>query len=151
MLYVVVGVVLWQPISLGLEMPLRVLISLSGVLLYFPGILLYLWAYTVLGKMYSASSALGATLYKNHMLIREGPYGIVRHPMYLGVLTAVVGALLIFRTWAMVLFASSSFVVIIRARREDELLSQEFGNEWLEYRKRVPGWIPNFRRRNGAS
>jgi protein-S-isoprenylcysteine O-methyltransferase Ste14 len=58
-----------------------------------------------------------------------------------------VGALLIFRTWAMVIYTPSAFSIILRARREEELLAKEFGNAWTNYSDRVPAWIPRLRKR----
>ena len=67
--------------------------------------------------------------------------------MYLAVILAAFGALLIFRTWAMVLFSVLSPGVILRAEREEGLLADEFGEEWNIYRQLVPGWLPTFRER----
>jgi protein-S-isoprenylcysteine O-methyltransferase Ste14 len=100
-----------------------------------------------LGHMFGISSGFGATLYQDHKLIRNGPYRFVRHPMYLAVILAAFGALLIFRTWAMVLFSLSSLVVIVRAQREEQLLADEFGEEWNTYRQEVNGWLPTLRKR----
>jgi protein-S-isoprenylcysteine O-methyltransferase Ste14 len=47
----------------------------------------------------------------------------------------------------MVLSSLSSLVVIFRARREERLLAEEFGEEWQRYRRDVPGWLPTLRKR----
>jgi protein-S-isoprenylcysteine O-methyltransferase Ste14 len=59
----------------------------------------------------------------------------------------VVGALLICRTWTIVFILVHCLVFVICARREEEALAAEFGPEWQEYRRRVPGWIPQLRHR----
>lgn len=64
--------------------------------------------------------------------------------MYLGVLMAACGALLIYQTWAMVVYALSSLVVIQRAQKEEALLAEEFGYDWKQYKEKVPGWLPGF-------
>lgn len=145
--YVAIGIALWRPLPVVLSPGVHLGILVVGSLLYFPGIALYLWGYGTLGRMFGISSGFGATLYQDHLLIRNGPYRYVRHPMYLAVILAAFGALLIFRTWAMVLFSVSSLVVIFRARREERLLAEEFGEEWNLYRRDVPGWSPVFRKR----
>jgi protein-S-isoprenylcysteine O-methyltransferase Ste14 len=145
--YVAVGIALWHPLPITLSPGLLLSILVVGSLLYFPGIVLYLWGYGTLGRMFGISSGFGATLYQDHKLIQIGPYRYVRHPMYLAVILVAFGALLIFRTWAMLLFSLSSPLVILRARQEERLLAEEFGEEWNLYRRDVPGWLPAFRKR----
>ena len=146
-LFVAIGIALWRPLPIVLSPTLLIRVLVIGSLLYFPGIALYLWGYRTLGHMFGISSGFGATLYQNHHLIRGGPYRYVRHPMYLAVILAALGALLIFRTWAMVLFSVLSLGVILRAQREERLLGEEFGEEWEAYCQEVDGWIPRFRKR----
>ena len=145
--YVAIGISLWRPLPIVFSPTLHILILVIGSLLYFPAIALYLWGYKTLGHMFGISSGFGATLYQNHHLIRGGPYRYVRHPMYLAVILAALGALLIFRTWAMILFSVLSLEVILRAQREERLLGEEFGEEWGAYCQEVDGWFPRFRKR----
>ena len=147
LLFVGVGIALWYPLPIVLSPGMHLIMLIAGSLLYFLGISLYLWGYRTLGRMFSISSGLGATLYQDHRLIRIGPYRFVRHPMYLVVILAASGALLIFRTWAMVLFSVLSLGVILRAWREERLLGEEFGEEWENYKQQVSGWLPGFRKR----
>jgi protein-S-isoprenylcysteine O-methyltransferase Ste14 len=146
-LFIAVGVLLWHPLPLVLSPRLYGIVLVFGSLLYFPGIALYLWGYWSLGRMFGISSGFGANLYQDHQLIRSGPYQVVRHPMYLAVILTAFGALLVFRTWTLVLYAPLSLGVIFRARREEQLLAEEFGKEWQIYRQEVYGWIPWFRQR----
>jgi protein-S-isoprenylcysteine O-methyltransferase Ste14 len=141
--YVVGGIFLWKPLPIDLGTHLQIALTLVGSLFYFPGIGLYIWGYHTLGRMFGVSSSTAVELYEDHRLIDDGPYAIVRHPMYLGVLLVAFGALLIFRTWAMVIYAPTALVVIIRARREEILLAAEFGEQWQSYKNRVPAWVPN--------
>jgi protein-S-isoprenylcysteine O-methyltransferase Ste14 len=141
-LYVAGGYLLWRPVPLQLSKLAGRICLLFGAILYCPGIGLYLWGYKTLGKQFSPSSSSGAQLYADHQLIVEDPYGLVRHPMYLGVLLSAAGALLIYRTWAMIVYALSSLVVIVRAQREEVLLAEEFGSEWEKYAQKVPAWLP---------
>jgi protein-S-isoprenylcysteine O-methyltransferase Ste14 len=140
--YLALGILLWKPISLVISPGARWAVLLTGAALYFPGVLLYAWGFITLGRMFKVTSAMTAELYRDQQLIEEGPYAFIRHPMYLGVLLAAIGALLIFRTWAMVIFAPTAFGIILRTRREEELLAEEFGEAWIVYCARVPGWIP---------
>jgi len=109
----------------------------------FSGLGLALWGRLALGKMYNVSSALGAQLYADQLLITRGPYAIVRHPMYGGIIAATVGGFLVYRTWSFV-FALTFFGLVTRARREEQALAAEFGEQWADYCRQVPGWLPRF-------
>ena len=143
-IYLAIGILLWKPILLEISPFLRLFMVVTGSFLYFPGIILYLWGYQALGSMYGVSSATGAHLYEKHQLIERGPYSFVRHPMYLGVILVAIGALLLFRTWSMILFTPSAFIVILRARHEEHLLATEFTDAWIDYCQHVPAWLPKF-------
>jgi protein-S-isoprenylcysteine O-methyltransferase Ste14 len=137
---------LWKPIPIALSPAVRIVALALGAQLLFPGLGLVLWGRLVLGKMYNVSSALGAQLYADQRLITHGPYAIVRNPMYVGIIAATLGGLLIYRTWSLV-FALTFFGLVIRARREEQVLAAEFGQQWADYCRQVPGWIPHFRKR----
>jgi len=133
---------LWRPLPLVLSPLTRAVALALGALLPFPGLALVLWGRLTLGEMYDVSSSVGAQLYAGHRLVTHGPFAIVRHPMYAGVILASAGGLLVYRTWTL-LFTTLSFLgLVLRARREEEALAAEFGEEWEEYRRRVPAWIP---------
>jgi protein-S-isoprenylcysteine O-methyltransferase Ste14 len=97
--------------------------------------------------MLGVSSSMGAELYESHRLVESGPFRYARHPMYLGAILAAFGALLMFRTWTMLVFAPLMLAVEFRARREESLLASEFGESWEAYTKQVPAWIPRIRPR----
>jgi protein-S-isoprenylcysteine O-methyltransferase Ste14 len=133
---------LWRPIPLALPKVTQGVALLLGSLLYFPGLALVLWGRVVLGEMYNVSSGFGVQLYSGHRLITHGPYTIVRHPMYVGILLAGLGGLLIYRTWTFMVVVATFVGLIRRARREEQALAAEFGEEWAAYRRSVPAWIP---------
>lgn len=133
---------LWRPLPLPLSASARITALIVGAPLLFSGLALLLWARLTLGEMYNVSTSVGAQLYANHRLITHGPFAIVRHPMYAGLILASMGGLLTYRTWTL-LFTSVDFLALaLRARREEQTLAAEFGAEWEEYRRRVPGWLP---------
>jgi protein-S-isoprenylcysteine O-methyltransferase Ste14 len=107
--------------------------------------------FLTLGKQFRVSSLTGADLYSDHRFIRNGPYRLLRHPMYLAVMLAAVGALLFFLTWAMVIFLPMSVVVIARAHQEESLMEAEYEDDWREYKKQVPMWIPRLLRKKNRS
>lgn len=139
---------LWKPIPVSLSPSARTLVLLLGVLLFFPGLGLVFWGRLTLGKLYFVSTTVGAQLFKEHRLVTSGPYALVRHPMYLGILLTGMGGVLIYKTWTFVFVALHFIGLTARARREEEALEQEFGEEWREYRERVPPFFPLTRLRS---
>jgi protein-S-isoprenylcysteine O-methyltransferase Ste14 len=80
-------------------------------------------------------------------LVVEGPYRVVRNPMYWAVASVVMGEALAFRSMtlaelAVTLFAGAMLFVLFY---EEPALRRKFGAEYDEYCERVPRWIPRFR------
>jgi len=137
----------WKPLPWAVSSSARVWMLALGSLLYFPGMLFLLWARLTLGKNYFVSTGFGAQLFAGHQLITSGPFSIVRHPMYAGLILAALGSMLIYFTWTTLYFACFAPLTIIRARREETALSEEFGGQWKEYCQRVPMIVPRLWRR----
>ena len=85
-----------------------------------------------------------AGLYQDHQLVRSGPYAVVRHPIYAGLLAMTLATGLLQTPWPWLLAAVAVFVIgtEIRVRTEDRLLASRFGAEFREYQKRVPAYVP---------
>jgi len=141
-----VAALLWRPLPLALSPSLQALALALGALLYFPGLGLALWGRLALGEMYNVSMSVGVQLNAGHRLVASGPYAIVRHPMYAAIIMAAWGGLLLYRTWTCVFAAFVFLGLAVRAHREEQALAAEFGPEWKAYCRRVPGWVPRFRR-----
>jgi protein-S-isoprenylcysteine O-methyltransferase Ste14 len=136
----------WTPLPWTLSSQVRFGMLVLGSLLYFPGMCFLVWARLTLGKNYFVSSGFGVQLFKDHQLITNGPYAIVRHPMYVGLILAALGSLLIYFTWTTVYFACYAPLMIVRARREETALLAEFGKQWQEYCQHVQAFIPRWRK-----
>jgi protein-S-isoprenylcysteine O-methyltransferase Ste14 len=132
----------WIPLPISFSLPIRTTLFILGCLLYFPGLIFLLWSRLELGKNYFVSTSMGAQLFSDQQLITSGPYAIVRHPMYVGLMFAAWGALLIYATWTTVYFAIFAPFLMLRARREEQALAAEFGEKWADYCKHVPAFIP---------
>lgn len=132
----------WVPLKLTVSPQVRFWMLLIGALLFFSGMAFVIWARLALGKNYFVSTGFGAQLFAGHHLVTSGPFAIVRHPMYIGLIVASLGALLIYMTWTTVYFAVFAPFTLIRARREEQALSAEFGEQWQDYCRRVPAFIP---------
>jgi len=136
----------WIPLPWTVSPQIRAGMLVAGSLLYFPGMSFVLWGRLVLGKNYFVSTGFGAQLFAGHQLVTSGPFAIVRHPMYTGLILAALGSLLIYPTWTTLMFACFAPMITIRARREETALAAEFGEQWQEYCKRVPAFLPWLRR-----
>jgi protein-S-isoprenylcysteine O-methyltransferase Ste14 len=132
----------WVPVPLLVPRSIRLWMLGIGSLLYFPGVLFLLWGRWALGENYFVSSALGSQLFSNHQLVTNGPFAFVRHPMYTGLILAALGSLLVYLTWTTLFFTICAPMIAVRARREEEALATEFGDQWQEYCKRVPAFFP---------
>jgi len=145
-IFLAVSIVFWKPLPMVLPSGISTLVLIAGALLYFPGMALVLWGRLALGKMYFVSTGFGAQLYADHQLVTHGPFAIVRHPIYLGLIAAAFGSLMIYQTWTTVLFAFFAKFVLQRAHREEQALSAEFGELWQTYCRRVPRFLPHLRK-----
>ena len=122
---------MWKPLPYSRSEPTRLNLAAVGAVLYLPGVALYLWGMTALGAQFASGGPQAAALGPGHQLITTGPYALARHPMYLGVLLAAAGAWLIFRTWAMMIFAPMAVVFsIASAAREEKLLERQHRDTW---------------------
>ena len=75
-------------------------------------------------------------------LVTNGPYALVRHPIYGGVLLMMIGtALGLILTWWVMAAAAGAFF-IYSARREERLMTERFPNVYPAYRKRTKMLIP---------
>jgi protein-S-isoprenylcysteine O-methyltransferase Ste14 len=81
-------------------------------------------------------------------LVVRGLYRYTRNPMYVGVLTVILGWAVLFHAAALVLYAlivGTCFHLFI-VLYEEPHLQRQFGNEYEPYRRRVGRWLPRLRR-----
>lgn len=77
-------------------------------------------------------------------LVVRGLYRFTRNPMYVGVLTVILGWALLFRSPDLLVYALAVgacfqlFIVLYEERR----LASEFASQYDDYRSRVPRWLP---------
>jgi protein-S-isoprenylcysteine O-methyltransferase len=137
----------WVPLNWNFPPQTRIWMLIFGSLFYIPGMAFVLWGRIALGGNYFVSTGFGVQLFADHQLVMNGPFAIVRHPMYFGLILASLGALLIYSTWTTLYFVFFAPLMMIRAYREEQALSAEFGDQWQEYCRRVPAFIPRLRKR----
>jgi protein-S-isoprenylcysteine O-methyltransferase Ste14 len=112
----------------------------AGVALYFA---CAFWGFALRGK------GTPAPIDPPKKLVVEGPYRIMRNPMYWSVALVMLGEALAFRSLALaeigcVFFAFTMLFVMVF---EEPMLRHKFGAEYDAYCRRVPRWIPRFRNR----
>jgi protein-S-isoprenylcysteine O-methyltransferase Ste14 len=103
------------------------------------GLLVTLWARWTLGGNWSSA----VTFKQGHELIRTGPYRLVRHPIYTGLLVMALGAALDFgqlRCWLALPFMTAAFW--IKLKQEEKLLLRHFPQEYPIYKSQVKALVP---------
>jgi protein-S-isoprenylcysteine O-methyltransferase len=133
---------LWTPIIIFSQTSSQIL-GVVGLIIYIAGFGFLMWARRTLGRHWGISTSLQAKLHSNHELIQSGPYTIVRHPMYFGAWVMMFGLLLSYPKWViLILYISMVASLSMRARREEAVLAERFGEKWLEYKEQTSFLIP---------
>ena len=128
----------WWPFRESLAGEL--ILAAVAVVLAYSGSLFSLRAIRTLGKQWTYE----ARVIKGHELVTQGPYAIVRNPIYLGMFGMIIGTGLVFSRW-WTLSAAVVFFLIgnrIRIRAEEQLLRETFGAQFEHYAQRVPAFFP---------
>jgi protein-S-isoprenylcysteine O-methyltransferase Ste14 len=125
-----------QPLAIDLDQTLR-LVGLTVAVTAAAFAALAMWS---LGRSYG----IRMDVFEGHSLKTDGPYALVRHPMYLGIVLFNVGASLALES-PLLLVATALFVAPFTAFRisaEEKVLKDAFGERYLRYAERVPALIP---------
>jgi protein-S-isoprenylcysteine O-methyltransferase Ste14 len=121
-------------------LPERRSIEMLGAALAIAGVAFAIWARQHIGKNWSGT----VTIKIEHELIRTGPYAHIRHPIYTGMLLAVVGtAIAIGEYRALVALALLLIGFIAKAKREESFLATRFGPAFDEHRRRTGFFLPH--------
>jgi protein-S-isoprenylcysteine O-methyltransferase Ste14 len=77
-------------------------------------------------------------------LVVTGVYRFVRNPMYLAVLAIILGQALLFGSIWVVLYAVIALAAVVAFVKgyEEPTLADTYGEQYLDYRRNVPGWWP---------
>jgi protein-S-isoprenylcysteine O-methyltransferase Ste14 len=118
-----------------------------GLALLVAGLAFACWARVHLGRNWSGS----VTVKEGHELIRSGPYAYVRHPIYTGLITAVLGTAIVSGTVRAALGLVIITVSLLRKLRTEEgFMRETFPGEYQRYSADVPALIPFTKPRQSA-
>jgi protein-S-isoprenylcysteine O-methyltransferase Ste14 len=127
------------PMLLARFVPLSAGVALGGLALVLAGLLFAIWARLHLGRNWSGT----VTLKEGHELVRSGPYALVRHPIYTGLLAALLGsAVMKGEVRSLVALALIGVALLVKMRLEERWMVERFGEEYERYRREVKGLIP---------
>jgi protein-S-isoprenylcysteine O-methyltransferase Ste14 len=104
------------------------------------GLAFSIWARQHIGRYWSGSVSIRA----DHQLIRTGPYSLIRHPIYTGILVGLAGTLLADGHYAAIV----AFLIVLagltwKALREEHLLAGEFGPAFEEHKRHTGFYLPH--------
>ena len=109
-----------------------------GLTICFAGFAFAVWARRNLGRNWG----MPMSFKQGHELVTTGPYRYVRHPIYTGMMLALLGSALIAgRTWFIV-FAAMVIYCVYSARTEERLMLENFPEAYTEYKKCTKAFIP---------
>ena len=142
----------WHRSSWGQLLDLRLwprgaLPYIVGVAVLISGLAFSVWARVHLGRNWSGN----VTVKEGHELIRSGPYRYVRHPIYTGILTGVLGTAICSGTLRAALglvIIAAAFVVKLRA--EERFMRETFPGQYQQFSAEVPALIPFTKPRRSA-
>lgn len=114
----------------------------TGILLIAIGVAVYL--HTAFWGFANRGQGTPAPIAPPKKLVVEGLHRYVRNPMYIGVLSIVIGQALLFESGPIVRYAAMLWVGfhLFVLFYEEPILKRQFATEYDEYRKRVPRWLP---------
>ena len=110
-----------------------------GAAVTIAGLLFAVWAREHLGRNWSHS----VTIKQDHELIATGPYAVVRHPIYTGILTGFLGmAIAISQVRGFLAFFLIFLALWVKLRIEEKWMRSEFGETYATYARQTAGLVP---------
>lgn len=86
----------------------------------------------------------------DHELVTEGPYRYIRHPLYTAGMSYFLAMSVATGSWLLLVAMLMVFLfLLLRLPKEEALLAQRFGEEYLAYQRRTGLFLPKFGGRSG--
>ncbi len=110
-----------------------------GAAVTIAGLLFAVWAREHLGRNWSRS----VTIKQGHELITSGPYAVVRHPIYTGILTGFLGmAIAVSQVRGFIAFVLVFLALWIKLRMEEQWMRSQFGETYSTYAHQTAALVP---------
>ena len=112
--------------------------AVFGMLL--AGILLRWWAIHCLGKFFTVNVAV----HQNHKVVNTGPYMLLRHPSYTGLLMQILSVALAYQNVVslFIIMVPTTYMLLRRIRHEERVLKRALGNDYRVYRQTTYTLVP---------
>lgn len=134
-------VAIWLPLSMVRDLPTAPLFwRLASLPLFAVGIAVYAWCLSDFARAGGTPAPIDAP----PRLVVRGLYHHTRNPMYVGVLTTILGWVVRYRTLGLLTYAGvvwlafQTFIILY----EEPHLARIFGADYADYRARVGRWLP---------
>lgn len=130
-------------------LPLLPWLRLAGAFLGVLALFWFVWVHQTLGNNLSVKLRIKDSQY----LVTDGPYRWVRHPMYTAFYVLHVAAFLLTANWfiGVTWMAGLTAIIMLRVKREEEMLLLRFGNEYGTYMKQTGRFVPRVNRASNKS
>lgn len=124
------------------SMNLFPIIRWIALLVYGFNLIFFVWCHKNLGKNWSSVLEIR----QEHKLIKKGPYKKIRHPMYTHFWLLIISQGLVLNNWVVLIYGVLAWGILyfLRVPREEEMMIEEFGEEYREYMKKTGRLFPKF-------
>jgi len=110
-----------------------------GAIAMVAGLLFAVWAREHLGRNWSHA----VEIKQGHELITTGPYSVVRHPIYTGILIGLLGtAIALSQVRGFIAFVLLFIMLWLKLRREEQWMRSQFGETYATYAHQTAALVP---------
>lgn len=130
-----------DPTHIVIDTPwILMVLEIAGLVMYVAGFLLMAWALITLGRHYQLG---GSAPRSEDKLVGEGPYKLVRHPMYAAALGIAVGLACLSQSWAFFgVFCIYLALILPLISMEEDGLRKAYGEQYVTYLRKTRKLIP---------
>jgi protein-S-isoprenylcysteine O-methyltransferase Ste14 len=119
---------------------LLMVLDILGLAAYVMGYVLMAWALIRLGRSYQLG---GSAPRAQDRMVMDGPYGLVRHPMYTAALSISLGLAFLIQSWCFAcVFCIYLALILLLIPLEEESLRRAYGDQYAAYERRTRKLIP---------